>query len=123
MTSISDSSEARPSRFFSSKCAIGSRTFNIDFLKFSNGGIVDISEGKDSKIGAITVCIKGSQGVSSSSLLPDRRGGIFAEMVGELVAEKTSGIAIVSLYLKEDIDTNTTKTLLNEVTVLVNRKD
>ncbi len=123
MSSDSEGKDAPSRRLLSSKCVIDNRLFSVDLLKFSNGGIVDISEGKDSRIGAITVCIKGNQGVSSSSLLPDKRGSIFAEMVGELIAEKTSGIAIVSLYLKEYVDMNATKTLLNEVRELVNRKD
>jgi hypothetical protein len=123
MQSNSDGVDAQSKKLYSSKSIIGSRLFNIDVMKFTNGGFVDISEGKDSRIGAITMCIKGNHGVSSSTLLPEKRGSIFAEMVGELVAEKTSGIAIVSLYVKEDLDTNSTKTLLNEVRSLLNRKD
>ena len=40
-------------------------------------------------------------------------------MVGELLAEKLGGIAVVSLYLREEIDSDTMKTLINEVRKLV----
>ncbi|MGI0078790.1 MAG: hypothetical protein ACRECH_04130 [Nitrososphaerales archaeon] len=116
-------SKADSNRFLSSQCRIGSRSFNVEILKFNNGGFVDISEGHDARIGAISVCVKTNQGVVSTNLVPDRRGGIFAQMVGELVAERTSGMAIVSLYIKEEIDPNITKTLLNEVRTLSGKKD
>src|SRR5487761_218342 len=116
-------SELHSGRFLSSECRIGSRSFSVELLKFSNGGFVGISESQDARIGAISVCVKTNQGVTSTNLVPDRRGGIFAQMVGELVAERTSGMAVVSLYLKEEIDPSITKTLLSEVRTLSAKKD
>ena len=42
-------------------------------------------------------------------------------MVGEMLAEKLGGISVVSLYLREEIDPETMKTLINEVRKLVAR--
>ncbi len=123
MSKDADASRLDAARFYSSQCRIGNRTFNVEILRFSNGGFVDISEGQDARIGAISVCVKTNQGVTSTNLVPDRRGGIFAQMVGELVAERTSGMAVVSLYLKEEIDPSITKTLLSEVRTLSAKKD
>lgn len=119
----SDDSIRETESLLRSECNIGSRSFKIDLVRFPNGGFIGISEGIESRIGAISVCVKTNQGVTSTSLLPDRRSGIFAQMVGELIAEKTSGIAIISLYIKDEIDPVITKTLLSEVRTLTDKKD
>lgn len=68
----------------------------------------------------IALSIKSEQGLNSSTLIPDRRGGIFSQMVGEMVSEKTGGIAVISLYLREEIDSAVMKSLINEVGKLLN---
>ncbi len=87
----------------------------IDLLFMSNGCFVSISEDVNSKMGAITLSIKSENRVSSSALIPNRRGSIFAGMVGESLAEKMRGIVVTSLYLREELDPESMKTLLNEV--------
>jgi hypothetical protein len=113
----SDSSQ----RHVSSKFEIEGRVFTLDLLRFSNGAFANISEDPVARIGAISISIKTQQGVNSSTLIPDRRGSIFSGMIGELIAEKSEGIAVVSLYLREEVDSQIMKTLLNEIGKLVDR--
>lgn len=107
-----DSSERK---IMSSKRSINGRVYVIDLLQFSNGCFASISEDQNPRIGAITVSTSSGEGATSSSLIPESKGSIFARMIGELLANKFHGIAIVSLYIREELDTDSMKTLINEV--------
>ncbi len=97
------------------------RIFAIDLLIMANGCFISVSEASSPRIGAITLSIKSERGVTSSNLIPDKRGSLFAGMLGEMLAEKTNGIAVTSLYLREELDSDSMKTLLNEVRKLMQR--
>jgi hypothetical protein len=102
-------------RLFSKISEIEGRVFTIDLFKLSNGCFANISEDPAPRLGTITISIRSEQGVSSSTLIPDRRGSIFSGMLGEMIAGKMRGIAVVSLYLREEIDSSIMKILLSEV--------
>ena len=100
---------------------IKGRIFVVDLLEFANGCFASISEDRAPKIGAITVSIKTAERAASSSLIPESKGSIFAKMIGELLADRFRGIAVVSLYLREELDTDSMKTLINETRKLLNK--
>ncbi len=110
-----------PRRLSSSSCNIKGRIFVVDLLQYANGCFASVSEDQNAKIGAITVSIKTTERASSSSLIPESKGIIFAKMIGELLADKLHGIAVVSLYLREELDTDSMKTLINEMRKLLNK--
>ncbi len=97
------------------------RVYIIDLVQFANGCFANISEDQNGKMGAITVSIKTGERATSSSLIPESKGSIFAGMIGELLADKLHGIAVVSLYLREELDTDSMKTLINEVRKLLKK--
>jgi len=109
-------------RFRSFEREIGGRIFRVDLLVMTNGCFASISEDRAPRMGAISVTIKSGERATTSALLPESKGRIFAGMVGELLANKVRGIAVVSLYLREELDPATMKTLINEVQGLL-RKD
>ncbi len=102
-------------RVKSKQCNILGREFVIELLLLSNGCFVSISESPKPRMGAITLTVRSERSASSSTLIPDRRGSIFAGMVGEMLAERTKGIAVTSMYLREELESDSMKTLLNEV--------
>ena len=110
-------------RLFSKTSEIEGRIFTIDLFRLSNGCFANVSEDPTPRLGAITISIRSEQGVSSSTLIPDRRGSIFSGMIGELIAGKTHGIAVVSLYLREEIDSAIMKTLLSVISRLLDETD
>lgn len=119
---MSDTQETPSSRnLLSTKCDIRGRIYVIDLLQFVNGCFASISEDQNAKMGAITVSIKTGERATSSSLIPESKGSIFAGMIGELLADKLHGIAVVSLYLREELDAESMKTLINEVRKLLNK--
>lgn len=91
------------------------RTFTISMLLFSNGCFASISEDKSPKMGAITVSIRSPGRVISSPLIPESKGSMLSSMIGELLADNLKGIAVTSMYLKEEIDATGMKTLISEV--------
>lgn len=107
-------------KHLSSKCDIKGRIYAIDLLIFVNGCFANISEDQGGKMGAISVSIKTGERATSTSLIPESKGSIFARMIGELLADKLHGIAIISLYLREELDTDSMKTLINEIRKLLN---
>lgn len=114
-------SDKTKSRFRSSKCNINGRVYVIDLLQYANGCLSSVCEDPNPRIGAITVSIKSGERATSSALIPESKGSIFAAMVGELLAEKTRGIAVISLYLREELDASSMKTLINEVSSLLSK--
>jgi hypothetical protein len=114
--------EPSKKKLLSSESNVGGRIFVIDILLMSNGCFASISEDLVGRIGAITVAVKTGERSSSSALIPESKGRIFAGTIGEMLAEKLKGIAVVSLYLREELDTSTMKTLINEVRNLVNKE-
>ncbi|MGI0090400.1 MAG: hypothetical protein ACREBS_01700 [Nitrososphaerales archaeon] len=118
-TGLSESNVDR--KLLSSKCNIHGRVYIIDLLEFANGCFASISEDQNAKIGAITVSIRTGDRATSSALIPESKGSIFARMVGELLADKLHGIAVVSLYLREELEAESMKTLINEVRKLLHK--
>ncbi len=99
---------------------MGGRIFKVELLTLTNGVFASISEDKNPRMGAITVAVPTGERSTSSSLIPESKGAIFAGTVGEMLAEKLRGIAVVSLYLREELDSASMKTLINEVRKLLN---
>ncbi len=110
---------SKEERVASIQTEIQGRIFVVEILRLANGCFASISENPEPKIGLITLSISNKNRVQSSNLLPERRGGIFSGMVGEILAHKTKGIAVVSLYLREEVDHEIMKTLLNEIDKLL----
>lgn len=106
-------------RFVSVQSEIEDRVFTVDLLRLSNGCFANVAEGANPRLGAITISIKSQQGVNSSTLIPDPRGRIFARTLGELITERTEGIAVISLYLRAEVDSEITKLLLAQVSKLL----
>jgi hypothetical protein len=109
------------SRLSSKKIEVDGRIFCIDMLKLVNGCFTNISEDPEPRLGAISIAIKTQQGLNSSTLIPDRRGSIFGGMIGEMVAQRTQGIAVTSLHLREEVDSSIMKILLSEVGKLLDQ--
>jgi len=106
-------------RLFFTESNVGGRIFEIEILVLSNGCFASISEDRSPRMGAITVGVKTGERFATTSLIPESKGGIFAGMVGEILAEKMHGIAVISLYLREELDAASMKTLINEVRKLL----
>ncbi|HZW56230.1 MAG TPA: hypothetical protein VFF30_08085 [Nitrososphaerales archaeon] len=110
------------SRFRYGSCNVNGRVFVIEILIETNGCIAVVSENPNPRLGGITLSVKTDRRVaSSSSLIPERKGSMLASMLGEMLADKLGGIALISLYLREEIEAETMKTLINKVRKMLDR--
>jgi hypothetical protein len=98
---------------------IDDRDFLIQVLRLANGRFVTVSEGAKNRIGGLILSLRTGERATTSTLIPGKFGGIFASMIAELVAARTNGIAIVSLYLVSDLPTTATRQLFGEVEQLL----
>jgi hypothetical protein len=121
LSNLAPKKEPEKRKLLTSESNVGGRIFVIDILLFSNGCFANISEDQVGRIGALTVAVKTGERSSSSALIPESKGSIFAGMIGEMLADKLKGIAVVSLFLREELDASTMKTLINEVRTLVKK--
>ncbi|MHB8568215.1 MAG: hypothetical protein ACYC7D_09150 [Nitrososphaerales archaeon] len=113
-------SDSTKDRVLATRCNVNGREFTIEILPMVNGCFASITEDKYARMGAISISIKAEKkSVHSTALVPDRRGGLLAGMLGETLAGKFGGICAVSLYLREEIDAEAMKTLISEVRELV----
>jgi len=102
-------------RFISIRKEIQSRIFIVEILRMSNGCFVSVSEDSKPRIALVTLSISTGDQVRTSSLLPERRGSLFSATIGEILARKTNGVVLASVYLREEIDHEIMKTLINEI--------
>ncbi len=95
-------------------CILG-RVFNLRLICLSNGCFLSISEGKEERIGSLTLSMMVYGRVQCTSVIPEKRAGVFAFIISEMVASLTKGITIVSLYVASDIGAELSRHLLDEV--------
>ena len=109
----------RKAQLSSKECTVEGRQFVITLLPFPNGCFVSISEDKKQRLGSITLSVKSGGRAVSSPLIPESKGSLFASMVGEMLAERLGGMAIISMYLRSEIGAAGMKTLISEVRKLL----
>ena len=98
---------------------VSDRDFTIQAVVLANGRFVTVSEGTKSRIGGLVLSLRTGERMNTSTLIPAKFGGIFPSMIAELVAARTNGIAIVSLYVASDLPTSAMRQLLRAVEQLL----
>lgn len=98
---------------------VADRDFVLQALALANGRFVTVSEGSKSRIGGLVLSLRTGDRANTSTLIPEKFGGIFPSMIAELVAARTNGIAIVSLYLASGLPNAAMRQLLREIETLL----
>lgn len=99
--------------FYSRHVPVGERDFLFQLTRFANGAFLIISEGTEPRIGSLVLGLKTGPRASTSILIPGKFEGISASMLAELVASRTKGIALASLFLKGEADSGVIKQILS----------
>lgn len=123
MTDAGEKSTDGTARLQTGECTIEGRQFVITLLLFTNGCFVSISEDSKHRLGAITLSVKSAGRAISSSLIPESKGSMLANMIGEMLAEALRGMAIISLYLRSEVGAADMKTLISEVRKMLEKVD
>ena len=107
------------SNFSERTLRIQERQFLLQVWKFSNGAILSITEGNREKLGSLELTVRNAGQISSSHMIHSKYSALVPGMLGEMIATLTSGIAITSLYLSRDINSETVKALVSEVKAVI----
>jgi len=105
------------------RICIRDREISVRVLKFDNGCFLAISEGSANRLGAIALAVKTLDRVETSTLIPSRFGGVLLTLIAQIAADACQGIALTSLYLFDEVGSDTAREILDEVKRLLMKQD
>lgn len=94
--------------------SLESRNFSLRLSKFSNGYFVSISEGDD-KIGAMMVSLATGPSPITTSVIPSKSESLMLKIIAERISTRVRGVAIVSLSVRSELNSETAKALMTEI--------
>lgn len=119
---MSQSNDNHIDIFFQKKLNLDGRSFFVQTQRFDNGMFVSVSEGV-SKIGSLTVSLVSQAGVTpvTTTIIPPRNqdSAFFMRMVAEQVSTRISGIALVSVHIRDELKISISKILLGEIVEMI----
>ena len=98
---------------------VSSRSFKLRLLKYSNGCILSLSEGSEDRLGGLCLTLKQEKTLTSTTIIPDKYGGVFLEILGQSLANHISGILITTLHLKSTLTPQEVSEILGKVNSLL----
>ncbi|MFQ6011524.1 MAG: hypothetical protein ACE5KG_05065 [Nitrososphaerales archaeon] len=89
----------------SKEISISGRDFIIEVIMFSNGCLAVVTEGKESRLGSLSLSLKGERSLSGPSrIIPGRSNeSPIADILTEALTTITDGILMVSYYAEKEL--------------------
>ena len=106
------------SPFFKKTIKVENRRFQIQILRFENGNFVSVTEGAE-RIGSMTVSLAMGPKPVTTTVIPSRTESSFIKLAAEKISSSVHGIAIVSVNVQGQIDINSAKAILAEITEMI----
>ena len=94
------------------------RNFSLRIQKFENGYFVSVSEDND-KIGSMTVSLATGPTPTTTTIIPSRNESLFLRLVSERISTRMKGIALVSTFVKNELEPSTAKALMSEIMEMI----
>ena len=94
------------------------RTFSLRTQKFENGFFISVSEDKD-KIGSMTISLATGPTPTTTTIIPSKNESLFLRLISERISTKMKGIALVSIFVKNELEPSTAKALMSEVMEMI----
>lgn len=94
------------------------RHFLLLVLKFENGNFVSVSEGTE-KLGSMVVSLSTGPTPVTTTVIPARTDSLFLKLIAERISTSTKGVAIVSVFTKKELDSETAKTIMSNIIEMV----
>lgn len=107
-----------PHGFSQKTISVGGRSFSLRILGFDNGYFVSVSEGND-KIGSTVVSLATGPTPVTTTIIPSKTESLFLKLTAEKISTKMKGIAMVSAFVKEELEPETTKDIMKEVMEMI----
>ena len=107
-----------PNRFQNKIIKLENRNFSLNTQKFENGYFVSVSEDYD-KIGSMTVSLAIGPTPTATTIVPSRNESLFLRLVSERISTRVKGIALVSIFVKNELEPRTAKALMSEIMEMI----
>ena len=107
-----------PNRFQNKIIKLENRNFSLNTQKFENGYFVSVSEDND-KIGSMTVSLATGLTPTTTTIVPSRNESLFLRLVSERISTRMKGIALVSIFVKNELEPSTAKALMSEIMEMI----
>jgi len=98
---------------------VNNRKFVVQILKFDNGSFVSVAEGNE-KLGSLVVSLATGPSPVTTTVIPARSESLFLKLTAEKISTSKKGIAIVSIYVINELDPETAKSLMSEIVEMIN---
>ena len=103
-----------PNGFFQKRVSLESRNFSLIVQKFENGYFISVSE-EEKRIGSIVASLATGPNPVTTTVIPSRIESLFLKLVSERISTRIRGIALVSAYIKKELEPDTVKGLMSEL--------
>ena len=103
-----------PNGFFQKRVSLESRNFSLFVQKFENGYFISVSE-EENRIGSIVASLATGPNPVTTTVIPSRTESLFLKLVSERISTRIRGIALVSAYIKKELEPDTVKGLMSEL--------
>ena len=107
-----------PNGFLHKDICLESRSFSLNLQKFDNGYFVSISEGTD-KLGSMVVSLAAGPSPITTTIIPSKTESLFLKLLADRISTRIRGIAIVSAYIRSELETDTAKLLMTEIVEII----
>ena len=97
---------------------VDGRQFLVQVLKFDNGNFVSVTEGAE-KLGSMVVSLATGPTPVTTTVIPSKTESLFLKLTAERISTTMRGISIVSAFLQKELDPNSAKTLMSEITEMI----
>lgn len=106
------------SAFLKKTIDVQNRQFMIQALRFENGNFVSITEGSE-KIGSMVVSLAAGPRPITTTVIPAKTESLFIKLTAEKISSTVQGIAIVTVNVQNEIDIDSAKAILSEITEMI----
>ncbi|MFB5608799.1 MAG: proteasome assembly chaperone 4 [Nitrosarchaeum sp.] len=103
-----------PSGFSQKTVNLETRSFSLKIVKFDNGYFVSVTEGTD-KLGSMVVSLSTGPTPITTTIIPSHSESLFLKLIAERISTRMKGIAVVSAFVKKELDPNTAKAIMTEI--------
>ena len=107
-----------PDGFLHKIVQLQNRSFSLKIQKFENGYFMSVSEDND-KIGSMTVSLATGPTPTTTTIVPSRNESLFLRLVSERISTRVRGIALVSIFVKNELEPSTAKALMSEIMEMI----
>jgi len=107
-----------PNGFSQKTISLESRNFSLKILKFDNGYFVSITEGSDN-LGSMVVSLATGPTPITTTIIPSRTESLFLKLTAERISTRMRGIAIVSSFIKKELEPDTAKAIMIEIMEMI----